>query len=46
MQIALDVQQKHPEMQLIGPSKERFVRRKEYGVGTMYDRRLSKTVSD
>ncbi|MBR9980091.1 MAG: DUF89 family protein [Desulfatitalea sp.] len=40
MTIAIDVQQKHPEMQLIGPGKERFMRRKEYGVGKMYDQRL------
>jgi uncharacterized protein with ATP-grasp and redox domains len=40
MAIAIDVQAKHPEMQLIGPSKERFMRRKDYGVGKMYDRRL------
>lgn len=40
MAIALDVQNKHPEMQLIGPGKERFMRRKDYGVGKMYDRRL------
>jgi uncharacterized protein with ATP-grasp and redox domains len=41
MAIALDVLKQHPEMQLIGPAKERFMRRKEYGVGKMYDRRLS-----
>ncbi len=41
MAIAVDVQLKHPEMQIIGPAKERFVRRKDYGVGKMYDRRLS-----
>ncbi len=40
MAIAVDVQIKHPEMQIIGPAKERFVRRKDYGVGKMYDRRL------
>jgi len=40
MAIAVDVQLKHPEMQIIGPAKERFVRRKDYGVGKMYDRRL------
>jgi hypothetical protein len=28
-------------MQIIGPARERFMRRKEYGVGKMYDRRLS-----
>jgi uncharacterized protein with ATP-grasp and redox domains len=40
MAIAVDVQLKHPEMQIIGPSKERFMRRKDYAVGKMYDRRL------
>ena len=41
MAIAIDVQRQHPEMQLIGPAKERFMRRQEYGIGKMYDRRLS-----
>jgi hypothetical protein len=41
MAIAIDVQRTHPEMQIIGPAKERFMRRKDYGVGKMYDRRLS-----
>jgi hypothetical protein len=41
MAIASDVQKQHPEMQLIGPPKERFMRRKDYGIGKMYDRRLS-----
>lgn len=41
MAIAVEVQKQHPEMQLIGPPKERFMRRKDYGVGKMYDRRLS-----
>jgi uncharacterized protein with ATP-grasp and redox domains len=41
MGIAIDVQHRHPEMQIIGPARERFMRRKEYGVGMMYDRRLS-----
>jgi len=40
MKIALEVQQKHPEMQIIGPAKEKFMRRDEYGVGKMYDKRL------
>jgi uncharacterized protein with ATP-grasp and redox domains len=43
MGIAIDVQHRHPEMQIIGPARERFMRRKEYGVGMMYDRRLSET---
>jgi uncharacterized protein with ATP-grasp and redox domains len=41
MNIALEVQEKHPEMQIIGPAKERFLRRSEYGIGKLYDRRLS-----
>ena len=41
MKIALDVQLNHPEMQIIGPAKERFLRRSEYGIGKLYDRRLS-----
>jgi uncharacterized protein with ATP-grasp and redox domains len=41
MAIAIDVQQRHPEMQLIGPARERFMRRKDYGVGKMYDQRLA-----
>jgi hypothetical protein len=40
MRIALDVQKKHPEMQIIGPSQSKFSRRQEYGVGKMYDRSL------
>ncbi|MCP4744618.1 MAG: hypothetical protein GY874_00515 [Desulfobacteraceae bacterium] len=38
--IALSVQKKHPEMQIIGPAMERFMRRREYAVGKMYDQRL------
>jgi uncharacterized protein with ATP-grasp and redox domains len=41
MKIALDVQLVHPEMQIIGPAKERFLRRSDYGIGKLYDRRLS-----
>jgi hypothetical protein len=40
MRIALDIQRKHPEMQIIGPSYEKFMRRNEYGIGKMYDQRL------
>jgi hypothetical protein len=40
MKIALEVQQKHPEMQIIGPSREKFMRRSEYGIGKMYDQRI------
>jgi len=42
MNIALEVQKEHREMQIIGPSQEKFLRREEYGIGKMYDRRLSK----
>ena len=41
MAIAQEVQKKQPEMQIIGPSKERFMRRKDYGVGKMHDERLA-----
>ncbi len=41
MEIALDMQRKYPEMQIIGPSWEKFRRRKEYGVGKLYDRALA-----
>lgn len=41
MEIALDIQKKYPEMQLIGPSWEKFQRRNEYGVGKLYDRTLA-----
>ncbi len=41
MRIAQDVQLKNPEMQLIGPSVDKFMRRDEYGVGSMYDQRLA-----
>jgi hypothetical protein len=43
MKIALEVQQIYPEMQIIGPSKEKFMRREEYGVGKLYDQRLGDT---
>ena len=41
MRIALQVQEKHPEMQIIGPAREKFMRRDEYGIGKMYDKRFS-----
>ncbi len=41
IKIALEVQQQHPEMQVIAPPREKFFRRKEYGIGKMYDRRFS-----
>ena len=42
MRIALDVQTTHPEMQIIGPATEKFMRRDEYGIGKMYDKRLGR----
>ncbi|MCK5517729.1 MAG: hypothetical protein KAI39_12695, partial [Desulfobulbaceae bacterium] len=33
MEIAMDIQGEYPEMQLIGPSWQKFQRRKNYGVG-------------
>ncbi|MCL2459264.1 MAG: hypothetical protein FWF31_10575 [Desulfobulbus sp.] len=41
MEIALQLQKQYPEMQLIGPACEKFQRRKEYGVGKLYDRILT-----
>lgn len=41
MEIAMAMQKDYPEMQLIGPSWEKFLRRKEYGVGKLYDRTLA-----
>ena len=40
MKIAQEVQKEHPEMQIIGPPLEKFLRRKEYGIGKFYDRAL------
>lgn len=37
MHIALDVQKQYPELQIIGPSPEKFFRRREYGVGKFCD---------
>jgi len=37
MHIALDVQKLYPELQIIGPSPEKFFRRREYGVGKFCD---------
>ncbi len=37
MHIALDMQKIHPELQIIGPSPEKFFRRHEYGVGKYYE---------
>ena len=41
MHIALDMQDKHPEMQIIGPEPKRFFRRMEYGVGKYFDARIT-----
>ena len=41
MEIAMEMQKKNPEMQIIGPSWEKFLRRREYGVGKLYDRALA-----
>ncbi|MBU4524383.1 MAG: hypothetical protein KUA37_06515 [Desulfomicrobium sp.] len=41
MHIALDMQVKHPEMQIIGPEPKRFFRRMEYGVGKYFDARIT-----
>ncbi len=40
MRIALDMQQKQPELQIIGPAPERFFRRRDYGVGKYFDATL------
>lgn len=41
MDIAMQIQKLYPEMQVIGPSWEKFQRRREYGVGKLYDRTLA-----
>jgi hypothetical protein len=43
MRIALDVQTKNREMQIIGPEPRLFVRRSEYGVGKYFDAALGQT---
>ncbi len=45
MKIALEVQEEHREMQITGPSQEKFLRRQEYGIGKMHDRRLDEICS-
>ncbi|GHV53176.1 hypothetical protein FACS1894206_03330 [Deltaproteobacteria bacterium] len=40
MMIAMDEQRKHPELQIIGPAAEKFLRRREYGVGKYSDVKL------
>ncbi len=42
MHIALDVQKQYPEMQIIGPSPEKFFRRREYGVGKFFDANIER----
>jgi len=37
MHIALDLQKRYPELQIIGPDPEKFFRRREYGVGKFFD---------
>ncbi|MFP4072037.1 MAG: ARMT1-like domain-containing protein [Desulfovibrionales bacterium] len=37
MQIALEMQKLHRELQILGPSPEKFFRRREYGVGKFFD---------
>ncbi|ACV67797.1 ARMT1-like domain-containing protein [Desulfohalobium retbaense] len=44
MHIALDVQQQHPELQIIGPNPEKFFRRREYGVGKFFDARINASI--
>ena len=39
--IAEEVQRQNPEMQIIGPDSEKFLRRSEYGIGLFHDTRLS-----
>ncbi len=40
MRIAMDEQQRHPELQIIGPAAERFFRRRDYGIGKYFDASL------
>ncbi len=40
MHIAIDVQRSNAEMQIIGPDKEKFFRRNDYGVGKYFDARI------
>ena len=37
MHIALSVQARQPELQIIGPNPEKFFRRREYGIGKFFD---------
>ncbi len=40
MRIAIDVQKRNAEMQIIGPDKEKFFRRDSYGIGKYFDARF------
>lgn len=40
MRIALDMQKQQPELQIIGPSAEKFFRRRDYGIGKYFDATL------
>lgn len=40
--IAAEVQKTNPEMQIIGPDQEKFIRRSEYGIGLFHDTRLNR----
>ncbi len=40
MRIAMDVQKRNPELQIIGPDKEKFFRRDNYGIGKYFDARI------
>lgn len=42
MLIAMSVQRRHPELQIIGPTAEKFFRRREYGVGKYFDARIQR----
>lgn len=42
MHIAIEEQQKHPELQIIGPDPKKFFRRREYGVGKFFDSSIEK----
>lgn len=41
MKIALDMQTLHRELQIIGPSPDKFFRRRDYGVGRYFDSLIS-----
>ncbi|MDR2054933.1 MAG: hypothetical protein LBQ10_03570 [Desulfovibrio sp.] len=43
MRIALEMQAKNREMQIIGPEPRLFVRRSEYGIGKYFDAAFSRT---